>query len=144
MDKVLRLLPLLAVLLVGCVGTAYLYPVQGPLATQSPPPVVPLHVIGFSLSLALPDGETFKGKGSLVPHTQNPLNPLSAQWDLVYGSGYYLAHVLGTDAYRIATLTGDKGSTIRIELTSLTDSGGAVSQVGVAVDDKGDVFKITV
>jgi hypothetical protein len=31
-----------------------------------------------------------------------------------------------------------------IELTGLTDSGGAAAQVGVAVDDKGDVFKITV
>jgi hypothetical protein len=55
-----------------------------------------------------------------------------------------LAGCAGTDSYRIAALTGDKGWTIRIELTSLTDSGGAVSQVGVAVDDKGDVFKITV
>jgi hypothetical protein len=144
MEKIIRLLPILAVLLTGCVGTAFLYPVQGPLAAQSPPPVVPLHVVGFSLSLTLPSGETFKGKGAIVPHTQNPLNPLSAQWDLVYGPGYYLAHVLGTDSYRVATLTGDKGSTIRIELTSLTDRGGAVSQVGVAVDDKGDVFKITV
>jgi hypothetical protein len=144
MEKILRLSPLLAVLLAGCTGTAFLYPVQGPLATQSPPPVIPLHADGFSLSLTLPNGETFKGKGSIVPHTQNPLNPLSAQWDLVYGSGYYLAHVLGTDAYRVATLTGDKGSSIRIEITSLTDRGGAVSQVGVAVDDKGDVFKITV
>jgi hypothetical protein len=144
MEKLLRLSPLLALLMAGCAGTAFLYPVQGPLAAQSPPPVVPLHAVGFSLSLTLPNGETFKGKGSIVPHTQNPLNPLSAQWDLVYGPGYYLAHVLGTDAYRVATLTGDKGSTIRIELTSLTDRGGAVSEVGVAVDDKGDVFKITV
>lgn len=144
MENVFKLLPLFAVLLAGCVGTAFLYPVQGPLATQSPPPVIPLHVVGFTLTLTLPSGETFKGTGSLVPHTQNPLNPLSAQWDLVYGSGYYVAHVLGTDAYRVATLNGDKGSTIRIELTSLTDRGGAVSQVGVAVDDKGDVFKITV
>jgi hypothetical protein len=144
MERMLKLSPLLAVLLTGCVGTAFLYPVQGPLATQSPPPVVSMHVSGFSLTLTLPDGETFKGMGAIVPHTQNPPNPLSAQWDLVYGSGYYLAHVLGTDAYRIATLTGDKGSTIRIESTTLTDNGGAVSQVGVAVDDKGDVFKITV
>lgn len=144
MEKLPKVSPLLAVLLGGCVGTAFLYPVQGPLATRSPPPVVPLHMFGFDLSLTLPNGENFKGQGSTVPHTQNPLNPLSAQWDLVYGPGYYLAHVLGTDAYRIGTLTGDKGSTIRIELTSLTDRGGAVSQVGVAVDDQGDVFKITI
>jgi hypothetical protein len=144
MEKMLKLSPFLAVLLAGCVGTAFLYPVQGPLATQSPPPVVTMHVSGFSLTLTLPDGETFKGMGAIVPHAQNPTNPLSAQWDLVYGPGYYLAHVLGTYAYRIATLAGDKGSTIRIECTTLSDSGSAVSQVGVAVDDKGDVFKITV
>jgi hypothetical protein len=143
MGKMLRLSPLLAVVLAGCAGTVFLYPVQGPLASQSPPPVVPLHVVGLSLSLTLPNGESFKGRGSIVPHTQNPLNPLSAQWDLVYGAGYYVAHVLGTDGYRVATLTGDKGSTIRIEVTSLTDRGGAVSEVGVAVDDNGDVFKIT-
>jgi hypothetical protein len=144
MNRLRRLTPLLAVLLAGCGGTAYLYPVQGPLAVLSPPPVVSLHVAFYSLSLTLPDGESFKGQGALVPHTQNPPNPLAAQWDLVYGPGYYVAHVLGSDAYRIATLAGDKGSTMRIELTSLTDRGGAVSQVGVAVDDKGNVFKITV
>jgi hypothetical protein len=144
MKRTLRFFPLLAVLLAGCVGTAFLYPVQGPLAAQSPPPVVSLRASGYSLTLTLPDGETFKGMGAIVPHTQNPLNPLSAQWDLVYGPGYYLAHVLGTDGYRIATLTGDRGSTMRIESTTLTDGGGAVSQVGVAVDDKGNVFKITV
>ena len=41
------------------------------------------------------------------------LNPLSAQWEPVYGPGYYL----GTCRER---------------------------RVGAAVDDKGDVFKITV
>jgi hypothetical protein len=144
MERILKISPLVAMLLAGCVGTAFLYPVGGPLAALSPPPVISMRVSGLTLTLTLPDGETFKGTGEIVPHTQNPLNPLSTQWDLVYGSGYYLAHVLGTDGYRIATLAGDRGSTIRIETTSLTDSGKAVSQVGVAVDDKGNVFKLTI
>jgi len=142
MQKKLKLLPLLAALLAGCVATAYLHPVQGPLATQSPAPVVTLHVVGYSLSLTLPDGETFSGKGARVPRTQNPTDPLSAQWDLVYGSGYYVANVLGSVSYSIATLAGSKGSTVRIETTTVA-SGGLQSQVGVALDDKGDVFKLT-
>jgi hypothetical protein len=138
MQRTLKLLPLLAAMLAGCTVTEFLYPVQGPLAAQSPPPVVRLSSLMYDFTLTLPDGETFKGKAVPVQHSQNPPNPMSAQWDLVFGPGYYVANVLGSDFYRTATLTGDRGSTMRIETATV----GGTTQIGVAVDGHGNVFKL--
>ena len=46
--------------------------------------------------------------------TEVAAKELSAAWDIVYGSGFYLAHVLGTPINR-ATLTGSKGTTLQVE-----------------------------
>jgi hypothetical protein len=39
-----------------------------------------------------------------------------AVWDTIYGHGFYVAHVLGTPQFARATLTGDKGTTVELEV----------------------------
>jgi hypothetical protein len=89
-----------------------------------------------------PDGESFTGqlaKGSFVPSTDDEL---AADWDLVFGTGYFVANVLGSPYNRTATLAGSMGSTLRLELHQPTQSTRAAVVSGVAKDSHGNVFKL--
>ena len=99
--------------MLGCSRTARLYPVQGPLSAQTPLPVLVAKVTGaFSpgtISVVLSDGEICKGRWTQVPPVQVPqgantanapaTNGMSSVWDTVYGSGFYVSHVLGARFY---------------------------------------------
>ncbi len=143
--------------LTGC-ATARLYPVQGPLSSQNPPPV---YVAKFSgafnsgdLSVVLGGGEVCKGHWATVPRpsTSNAATTasaasadnLSAEWDTVYGTGFYVAHVLGARLYARAVLTGNRGTILNVELykpdSAENTAVGAIK--GVAKDDKGNVYKV--
>jgi hypothetical protein len=67
---------------------------------------------------------------------------MAADWDLVYGPGYYVAHVVGNKLYARATLTGNMGTIINAELSNETNTRGNTK--GVAVDNHGNVFKVSV
>jgi len=141
----------------GC-ATARFYPVQGPLSTQTP---VPVYVAKFSgafnsgnLSVVLANGEVCKGRWATVPRpttstdaaaaTAVPANNLSAEWDTVYGTGFYVAHVLGARLYARAPLTGNRGTALNVELYKSDQventTVGAIK--GVAKDDKGNIYKV--
>jgi hypothetical protein len=133
-----------------------LYPVQGPLASQTPPPVFKGQIRRpmFSApglprllkSWTVADGEVLKGKcvGVKVtsvnaktpgePYSYPPQPNLAFAFDAVYGQGYFAAHVLGTEIWQ-GTFTGDNGTILQVEI--LSDREGR----GVAVDNKGNVYK---
>ncbi len=157
MKSRLALLLLCVFALSGC-ATARLYPVQGPLATQTPPPVYVAKMSGAfysgSFSVVLANGEVCKGRWAQVPRpnssnaaaTAAAASPdnLSAEWDTVYGTGFYVANVLGTRLYARAVLTGNRGTTLNVELYKPdkveNTTIGAIK--GVAKDDKGNIYKV--
>jgi hypothetical protein len=150
-----------ACFLSACMRVAHLYPVQGPLAGRTPPPIYTGRITGIlnsgSISAKLANGQQFTGKwqaqsvnaqakksrAGVVP----PFN-LSDQWDTVYGPGFYTAHVLGAHLFARTILIGNQGSTLQMEMISqpvqTTDPAGAPPEVsGVARDEEGNVYKVT-
>ena len=82
---------------------------------------------------------------------QGPLadSDMAPLWDSVYGSGFYVAHVLGTRLYARASLAGKTGDSLKVEF--YRPEGGGNSEAvpiqgsvrGVAKDGKGNVYKVT-
>jgi hypothetical protein len=69
-------------------------------------------------------------------------NDMAADWDSVYGIGYFAAHVLGNKLYARATLAGSKGTVLHVEFSNENNTRGNTK--GVAADDKDNVFKVSV
>jgi hypothetical protein len=127
-------------------------PVQGPLSKQSPIPTYAATMSGLfsgSISVVLDNGEVCKGQWAFVSQTPSssgatvvtPID-MAADWDSVYGAGYYAAHVLGNKLYARATLTGSKGTELHVEFSNENNTRGNTK--GVAADNKGNVFKVSV
>ena len=137
---------LLAVTALSGCATAHLYPIQGPLASQTPPPIIKMAVSGAlnsgTLSATLPNGETCQGTWGLLRQDDPTSNKMSAEWDLVYGQGFFVGHVLGTAQFARASLTGNQGTTLAIEFYR-PGQGSAASIIGIAQDNKGNLFKLT-
>jgi hypothetical protein len=69
-------------------------------------------------------------------------------WDQVYGSGYYLAHVVGTRFYAKAEARGNRGTTLDMEFyqsaTAETPDANSVNSIeGVARDNGNNRYKLT-
>jgi hypothetical protein len=150
-----------ACFLSGCVQVAHLYPVQGPLAAQTPPPIYTGRITGVinsgSISAKLANGEDFSGHwqaqsvGALAKDSRAGVVPpfnLSAEWDAVYGPGFYTARVLGAHLFARTTLTGKQGGALQLEMISQPVETADVKDVaapnirGVARDEKGNVYKV--
>jgi len=134
-------------MLLGC-AKARLYPVQGPLSAQAPVPVFIARFTGTSnsgsVSVALTDGEICKGHLAAVPRPEvakgsatatAPPTDMQAAWDAVYGSGFYVSHVLGSAIHVQAVVSGGRG-TVR------QGTEDATSIKGVAKDNKGNIYKL--
>jgi hypothetical protein len=137
-------------ILSGCVFTSSgkLYPVQGPSAATAPPLVfdatMKSSTKGSTISMVLANGESFQGR--LLEFTETSVNAktpgtpasyppqvnLSFAWDAVYGQGDFVAHLLGKSVLQ-TTMTGSQGTVLQAELAG---------QRGVAVDNKGNIYKI--
>lgn len=128
-------------------------PVRGPLSNQFPVPTYTAKMSGVlsgTISLVLSNGEKCQGPWAFVSTTTNPdtkpASPappdMAADWDLVYGSGFYVAHVVGNKLYARATLIGNMGTVINVELSNETNTRGNTK--GVAQDNHGNVFKVSV
>lgn len=130
-------------------------PVKGPMSLRSPGPFYEGTMGGGTYSYTIKsdfgrvrsfsytDGETLKGKcewgtapaadatASEAPDStqQNP----SAVWDLIYGQGYYAAHVAGNKILR-GTFKGDKGTVLEVESLD--------NYVAVGADSRGNLYKI--
>ena len=151
---------LCASLLAGCSATGRLYPVQGPLSQQEPAPVFVARMSGGlhsgNFNVVLNNGEACKGRWMQLPRPNGPANAaissspssgsMASEWDLVYGQGFYVAHVLGARLYARAEITGDQGTHLHAELykpDSVKVEEQTISSIkGVAKDDKGNIYKI--
>jgi hypothetical protein len=132
-----------------------LYPVLGPLALQTPAPVFSGKInrpmfsmrlyFGLLKSWTVANGEVLLGKCSVVtasspdmktPGTSDSYPPqpnLAFAWDAIKGQGFYVSHVLGNRIYQ-GTFTGDQGTVLQVESVD--------NESGVAIDNKGNVYKI--
>jgi len=141
-------------LMAGCSTIARLYPVQGPLMSQSPVPVFPGKFAGTinsgSVSFVLQNGEVCQGRWTRVVPAKDPqggqsvapspASDMPAIGDQIYGAGFYVSHVLGTTWHGQAVITGSQGTVLTVEFYRPD----AIPQVqGVAKDNKGNVYKLT-
>ena len=146
--KTPALMLLIATTLSGCmiVVPGHLYPIQGPLANQAPPPVLPMTLSGIyysgTLSATLQGGEVCKGGWTQVRQDDPSANKMAAQWDAVYGQGFFVANVLGNPVFARATLTGTQGTTVSVEFYD-PQPGNVTTVVGIAQDSKGNLYKVT-
>jgi len=146
----------IAMMLVGCVSLSVpgaFSPVQGPLSKK---PSVPSYsatmsgILSGTISVVVDNGEVCRGPWVFFSKaaaegrdaSSPPAGNLAADWDAVYGAGYYVAHVLGNKLYARATLSCNKGTTIRTELSNEHNEHGQTK--GVAEDNNGNVFKVSV
>jgi hypothetical protein len=144
---------LTAIMLGGCLSVPGGFsPVQGPLSKQSPIPTYAATMSGLfsgSISVVLDNGEVCKGPWAFVSKTPpgtsatvvTPID-MAADWDSVYGTGYFAAHVLGDRLYARATLSGNMGTVLHAEFSNENNAPGNTK--GVAEDNKGNIFKVSV
>jgi len=132
-------------ILTGCSVNGHLYPVQGPMASLTAPPVMTakLYESPPNITLTLANGELFNGRLKVLYPSSSNLNPAGAPpappqpnlafaWDTVYGQGFFVAHVLGQQLGQ-AVITGNQGTVVQVEV--------AIAR-GVAIDNKGNIYKI--
>jgi len=142
-----------------------LYPLLGPAASQSPPPVLSGHLkrplfgngseVKVLKSWTLPNGESFDGTCTEVtatppnnkpPGTSESYPPqpnLAFAWDAVYGSGYFAAHILGVKIWQ-GIFKSNQGTILQVELRQQPNPERINNQryKGAAVDNKGNVYKL--
>jgi hypothetical protein len=159
--KIKLFLALLGIsILSGCRATGRLYPFRGPLSAQTPAPVLLAKFTGAfgsgNISVVLADGEVCKGRWANVPRVQASKGPavpstvppsdMPVVWDTVYGSGFYVAHVLGERLYVQSVVTGDRGTVLDVEMyrpEGKKDEGHARGVIkGVAKDSQDNIYKL--
>jgi hypothetical protein len=136
-----------------------LYPVQGPATAQTPPPPFTAKLTNYlklsgNITLSEAGGETFQGTWSTVtitfinaktpgtPASYPPQPNLAFAWDLVYGSGYFNTHILGSQTIGQATATGSDGTVLQLEFQK-EKLGAIIDNIfGVAIDNKGNIYKM--
>jgi len=144
----------------GCYRSGRLYPVQGPLAAQTDPPIFSARLTGAlnsgNMSVTLAGGEVCTGAWGLV--SRKPINTGNAPastasapgvdwpkvWDAVYGGGFYTANVLGAPLHVRSTLTGSKGTMLDVELYRRDIPGQMTEIRGVAQDNRGNIYKVVI
>ena len=149
-----------AVFLAGCVGCIpsaglKFYPVPTGTNASTSAAILQGNLSGLmsgTVSVVLVSGEICTGPWYPVDLNTDGTEPgrvktlaaknLSSAWDEVYGPGYFKAHVLGTPRYVRALMIGDQGSQFQIEADR--DEGEHATLKGVAMDGKGNIFKVTI
>ena len=141
--------------LLGCFASARLYPVKGPLAEQTPPPIYAARaaagIRSGSFTATLANGNKCSGQWTRVPKNPReggagaPVANLAAAWDAVYGTGFYTANVLGSNIHIEGQIPCSKGGTLHVEAVQ-HDIGGDKDTTlvikGVASDDGGNIYKL--
>ena len=137
----------------GCYRMGRLYPVQGPLAAETAPPIYAAKMTGAfnsgNITVTLANGEVCTGAWGLV--SSRPTDAGAAPtvnwqkvWDTVFGHGYYTANVLGTPLHVRSILTGSKGTTLNVEMYRRNVPGQLTEIHGVATDSGGNIYKIVI
>jgi hypothetical protein len=136
-----------------------LYPVLGPATAQTPPPNFNAKLSNYlgksgNITLTQAGGESFQGTWSTVmvtfinsktpgtPDSYPPQPNLAFAWDLVYGPAYFNTHILGSQTIGQATATGSNGTVLQLEFQK-EKLGIPVDNIfGVAIDNKGNIYKV--
>jgi len=132
----------------GCYRSGHLYPVQGPLADLTPPPVYNAKLSGAlnsgNLTITLPNGEVCHGRWSVMRGSDLGQNQadMAGAWDAVYGAGFYRANVLGARLHVQSVVASDKGLTLHVELYRKNQPEAIMDIKGVARDDLGNIYKV--
>ena len=142
MRSIQAVLVLMSGLTAGCSTTANLYPVQGPLASQIPLPVIVATANGItggtgSIALRMPDGEECAGKWSSVAPTMAGTGTLFTQYGSMIGFTYSGIQP-GVNKGQ-AFMTCSHGTTLEAEF--FTGSGTA-NGYGIARDSNKNVYKM--
>lgn len=136
-----------------------LFPVQGPAAAQVPPPAFTAKLTNIykqsgKITLVQANQESFQGTWTIVtatyvnaktpgtPVSYPPQPNLAFAWDVVYGQGYYAASILGSENIGQAMATGDKGTVLQIEFHREQLGAPEDTHFGVAVDNRGNIYKV--
>jgi hypothetical protein len=136
-----------------------LFPVQGSAATQAAPPAFTAKLTDIwkqsgKITLTQENGESFTGTWTVVtasffnaktpgsPASYPPQPNLAYAWDLVYGPGYYIGTILGSQHIGQAVATGDKGTILQLEFHRGQLGEPEDNHFGVAVDNKGNINKV--
>ena len=136
-----------ASLLSACVIAVpgHLYPVEGPLTSVTPVPVYTLRISGIGNSGTLSaklDGQPLRGSWSPVAPADPSANSMAADWDRVYGAGFFTAYVLGTNIFAHGTLAGQGDTTLALQFID-SPNDMLVRARGVATDNRGNLYKLT-
>lgn len=139
----------------GC-AQGRLYPVQGPYAALSPVPVFTARASGVfssgNISVTLENGE--KGTGRWVTAQTAPATTgnsaangstesMASIWDAIYGSGFYVSHVLGSKLFARAEIHGNAGTILQLEMYRSPGEPDAPTNIrGVARDNKNNIYKV--
>jgi hypothetical protein len=133
----------------GCAAMVpgHLYPVQGPLSKESMPPIYSVTVNGSflpsgSLTVHLAQGITCSGAWKAVSQQDPSAKQMSAEWDEVYGSGYFVANVLGKRTFARSAPTCNDSEKLSLEFL-VVRPGIPSSTIGVVSDGIGNIFKLT-
>jgi hypothetical protein len=144
-------IPLAAVLaaLGGCaiMVPGHLYPVLGPLSKENRPPIYSVSLNGGilpsgSLVVHMAQGITCSGAWNAVSQQDPSAQQMSAEWDEVYGSGYFVANVLGRRTFARSAPACTDSEKLSLEFL-VVHPGNPSSTIGVAKDGAGNVFKLT-
>lgn len=106
------------------------------------------------MTVVLADGEVCKGHWATVPlhpvakagatASTAPDSNMSSVWDTIYGSGFYVSHVLGQRLYVQAVIPGNRGTVLKVEM--YRSAGGEPNLLreikGVAKDNKDNIYKL--
>ena len=133
----------------GCVllEPGRLYPVVGPLSKASNPPIYTASLNGDifpfgTITVHLAAGISCPGDWKAVSQDDSTAGQMSVAWDEVYGSGFFVANVLGKRTFARAILTCTDSERLNLEFL-VVHPGDASSTIGVVSDEKGNVFKLT-
>jgi hypothetical protein len=111
------------------------------MAMKNPMPIFNLTDEGPGKLIVTTD-QVYKGS-RIKPNPQDPADGvLQAEWDRVYGPGFFVANVLGNLNVWHYRLAGVQGGSMDLEMFVGGDATTIYFHRGVARDDKGDVFKL--
>jgi hypothetical protein len=135
-------------LLTGCalMVPGHLYPVQGPLSQESTPPIYTATLNGSvlpsgSITVHLASRIKCPGDWHAVSAGDTTARQMSVEWDIVYGNGYFVAHVLGKRTFARAVLTCTNIEKLNLEFL-VVKPGDPSSTIGVVSDGAGNIFKL--
>jgi hypothetical protein len=147
--KTTFLLATVLAILGGCavMVPGHLYPVQGPLSKESTPPIYAVTMNGSflpsgSVTVHIPPGITCPGDWKAISQDDPTARQMSVKWDDVYGSGYFVANVLGKRTFARSVLTCTNAEKLNLEFL-VVEPGKPSSTVGVVSDGTGNIFKLS-